>query len=314
MSTKHLLDPELLPMIEAAPPLTLTAEALPALRDDFKEMTVMGDPEEAGVLREEVHIPGWGGGPDVRCLKYTPTKQSTPAPAYLHIHGGGYVIGTPEMSDMLNLRLAGDLGLVVLSVDYRLAPEHPIPAPLDDCYAALAWLHQNTEALNVDKARIAIGGESAGGGLAAALALRARDEGDFPICFQLLVYPMIDDRTGTAEAPGDPLVGEFVWTRDSNKFGWNAFLGDAPRAAPQVPARAASLKGLPPTWLSTAGLDLFRDENIAYAQRLLADGVRTELQIYPAACHGFQQMQRAKVSRRYTRDFFEAIKRGLSID
>ncbi len=314
MSTKHLLDPDLLPLIEVMPALAMSADMLPQKRAEFKELTVMGDAEAAGVTRDEIHVPGLDGDPPVRCLKYTPANRGTPSPAYLHIHGGGYTVGLPEMMDDMNIRVAADLDIIVVSVDYRLAPEHPIPAPLNDCYAALAWLHQNADELGIDPARIAIGGESAGGGLAAALALKARDAGDYPICFQLLVYPMIDDRTGTADAPGDPSVGEFVWTRENNQFGWNAYLGEAPRAAPQVPARADTLKGLPATWLATAGLDLFRDENIAYAQRLMNDGVKTELQVYPAACHGFQLMRGAGVSKRYVKDFFGALKRGLSID
>lgn len=313
MSTLHLLDPELRAVIEQMPDLDMSRDTVRQRRAEILEMAVEGDAEGAGVMREEIHVPGLDGEPSVRCLKYTPKEQATPSPAYLHIHGGGYLVGAPEMSDDANVRVASSLGTVVVSVDYRLAPEHPIPAPLNDCFAALKWLHDNTSALGIDPARIAIGGESAGGGLAAALALKARDAGKLPICFQLLVYPMIDDRTGTAEQPGDPLTGEFIWTRERNQFGWNAYLGDAPRAAPQVPARATSLKGLPTTWLATAGLDLFRDENIAYAQRLMADGVETELQVYPAACHGFQLIRDASVSKRYAKDFFAALKRGLGV-
>ncbi len=313
MTTKHLLDPELLPLIEIMPAIELSTEQLPASRAAFEEMVIMGDPDAASATREEVWIPGYNGGPDVRCLLYKPKDHTSGAPALVHIHGGGYVLGKPEQSDDMNLRVAGSLGAVVLSVDHRLAPEHPIPAPLDDCYAGLAWVHSNADELGVDTSRVAIGGESAGGGLAAALGLMARDKGEYPICLQMLIYPMLDDRTGTDAASGDPLVGEFVWTRESNQFGWNAQLGDAPRAAPQVPARAETLEGLPPTWLMTAGLDLFRDENILYAQRLLAAGVPTELIVYPAACHGFQLMRDASVSKRFARDYFEALRRGLKV-
>ncbi len=314
MSTRHLLDPDLLPMLEVMPAIELSDEQLPISRAAFDEMVILGDPDEAGATREEIHVPGHNGGPEVRCLVYKPQEQKAEAPGFVHIHGGGYVLGKPEMADDMNLRVSGSLGAVVVSVDYRLAPEHPIPAPLDDCYAVLAWIHSNADELGIDKSRIAIGGESAGGGLAAALALKARDESEYPICFQMLVYPMLDDRTGTAEQPGDPLVGEFVWTRESNQFGWNAQLGDGPRVAPQVPARADTLKGLPPTWIMTAGLDLFRDENIDYARRLMADGVTTELRVYPAACHGFQLMREAPVSKRYAKDYFDALRRGLRVE
>ena len=176
------------------------------------------------------------------CLLYRPVEAQAGS-GYLHIHGGGYVAGSVEGSDAMNTRIAAQLGVVVLTVGYRLAPEHPVPAPLDDCYAALGWLHEQADALGIDRQRIAIGGESAGGGLAAALAIHARDLGEFAICHQHLTYPMLDDRTGTEAAPGDPLVGEFVWNRRCNEFGWQCYLGKLPAQAPFVPARVASVEG-----------------------------------------------------------------------
>ena len=156
--------------------------------------------------RESITLSGanW----DVPCLLYTPKAGKAEA-AYLHIHGGGYVAGQMERSDPMNTLIASQLGITVLAVGYRLAPEHPVPAPLDDCYSALAWLHDEAERLGIDRERIAIGGESAGGGLAAALAIRARDAGDYAVCHQHLTYPMLDNLTGSESAPGDPLVGEF---------------------------------------------------------------------------------------------------------
>ena len=311
MSSKHLLDPQLLPSIEAMPIATFTADTIESIRSAMSQTAVLGDAAAQGVSREEVYIPT-NGGPDVRCLLYRPLKSSGTHPGYLHIHGGGYLIGSPEMADTSNIDICAELDALVLSVDYRLAPEHPIPAPLDDCYAALAWLDKNTEELNIDPARIAVGGESAGGGLAAALALKARDAGAYRICHQHLTYPMLDDRTGTQEAPGDPLVGEFVWTRTSNQFGWDSYLGEATRAAPQVPARSDSLAGLPSTWLLTGALDLFRDENIAYANRLMADGVATELAVFAGACHGFQMSPQSDLTLRYNKDFLAALGRALA--
>ncbi len=310
MSSRHLLDPDLVPLIAMGEMLTLSDDALPAIRANFGATTVLADTTDTAVTREDIAIPGVEG-PDVRCLVYKPKAAQSGKPGYVHIHGGGYILGTPDMADEMNIRIATDLGCVVVSVDYRLAPEHPIPAPLDDCYAGLAWLHQNATELGVNPDRIAIGGESAGGGLAAALALKARDLGEYAICHQQLTYPMLDDRTGTSEAPGDPLVGEFVWTREANQFGWSRYLGDAPKAAPQVPARAESLADLPNTWLLTAGLDLFRDENIAYAQRLMGAGVITELVVVPAACHGFQGIPGSALQARYIQEFMSALKRGL---
>lgn len=314
MSTLHLVDPEILPALESFPDIELSAGILPLIREEAKKQLQLGDAEAVGILRDEVHVPGLrASDPPVRCLRYAPREAGPAMAAYLHIHGGGYVMGSPEMVDAFNLSIAAGLGITVLSVDYRLAPEHPVPAPLDDCYAALAWLNASAEELNIDPARIAVGGESAGGGLAAALAQRAHDAGEYPLCFQLLTYPMLDDRTGGAERPGDPLIGEFVWTRERNRFGWDALLGDAPRQAPHVPGRATSLAGLPPAWIGTAGLDLFRDENIAYAQALMAAGVAAELVVYPGCFHGFQRAEAARVSRRFARDHREALGRALAI-
>ena len=184
---------------------------------------------------------------------------------------------------------------------------------LDDCYAGLAWLHEHAQELGVDLERIGIGGESAGGGLAAALAIKARDAGEYAICHQHLTYPMLDDRTGTPEQPGDPLVGEFVWTRQSNQYGWRSYLGDAPAQAPQVPARLEEFSGLPATWMATAALDLFRDENLSYAHRLMQAGVRTELISYPAACHGFQMVPGTELGARYAKDHLQALAKGLQV-
>ena len=312
MTTKHLLDPELDPLIELFPPFDLDDEQLALMRDSPALAAEPGDPAEAGVTREEIHADG-GAGPDVRCLLYRPSGKAASGAGYLHIHGGGYVLGAPEASDPANLEICARLGAVVLSVDYRLAPEHPIPAPLDDCYAGLAWLHAQAPALGVDPNRIGIGGESAGGGLAAALAIKARDAGEYAICHQHLTYPMLDDRTGTPEQPGDPLVGEFIWTRGSNRYGWRSYLGDAPDRAPQVPARLEDFTGLPATWMATAALDLFRDENIEYALKLMQAGVRTELVSYPAACHGFQMVPGTRLGERYARDHLDALARGLGV-
>lgn len=312
MTTKHLLDPELHPLLELLPAIELDDTLLHQLRDNSALAPVLGDPEEAGVTREEVHIPG-GTGPGVRALLYKPSEQAASEAGYLHIHGGGYVAGNPEASDPVNLQICAKLGVVVLSVAYRLAPEHPIPAPLDDCYTGLAWLHEQAPALGVNPERVGIGGESAGGGLAAALAIKARDAGEYAICHQHLTYPMLDDRTGTAEQPGDPLVGEFLWTRQANQYGWRSYLGDAPAQAPQVPARLDDFTGLPSTWMATAALDLFRDENIDYAHKLMQAGVPTELISYPAACHGFQLIPGTQIGTRYARDHLEALARGLGV-
>ena len=313
MSTKHLLDPELLPLLDLYPDnFSFTRDMLPRHRAETAKRIVMGDAERAQVKREAIKIPGLDG-PDVACLLYMPEQSKTNHPGYLHIHGGGYIGGSAEASDIMNLNIARKLGAKVLSVNYRLSPEYATPRPLNDCYAGLAWLSENSENLGIDKNRIAIGGESAGGGLAAALAILARDRGEYPVCHQHLTYPMLDNLTGSPGHEGDPLVGEFVWTREHNQFGWACYLGDADSLAPQVPARLTNYSGLPRTWMFTAALDLFRDENIRYAQELLNAGIATELSVYPGACHGFQLVAGTTLSKRFTRDHLEGLARGLSV-
>ncbi len=290
--------------------IPIDADKLAGFRAAMKEDTVLGDADAANVIRQEVFAPSITG-PDVRCLLYVPDNDDGSRAGYLHIHGGGYIMGEPEMSDVMSILIAEKLGAVVCSVDYRLAPEHPVPAPLDDCYAALAWFHQHASEWNVDTSRIGIGGESAGGGLAAALAIHARYKGEYAICHQHLTYPMIDNLTGTESNMGDPLTGEFVWTRESNRFGWASYLGEAPAVAPQVPSRLEDYASLPNTWLYTASMDLFRDENIAYAQELMKAGVSTELIVLAGACHGFQMVPGTSLGKKYVDDFLAALEKGL---
>lgn len=203
------------------------------------------------------------------------------APALLWIHGGGYVIGTPNQDDALLRRFARALGVTIAAVRYRLAPEHPYPAGLDDCYAALTWLASLPA---VDAGRVAIGGASAGGGLAAALAQLAHDRGEVDVAAQLLVYPMLDDRSATAPGLDDP--HHRMWTQKANGFGWSSYLrGADPNVA--VPARRKNLGGLPPAWIGVGTLDLFHDEDVAYAERLRAARVPCDLETVPGVFHGF---------------------------
>ena len=311
MTTKELLDPELTAMAEGPFLPQLTDETITDIRRVMADQAPeLQDPSSKSVYRKEIFV-SVKGQPDVRCLLYGKLNGQEDASGYLHIHGGGYLFGSPEGSDPMNLHLASILNIVILSVDYRLAPENPIPAPLDDCYAALGWFHENAAELGVDPERIGVGGESAGGGLAAALAIKARDEGEYGLCWQQLTYPMLDDRTGSSQHYGDPLVGEFVWTRELNQYGWSSYLGNAERTAPQVPGRLEEFRGLPPAWMFTASLDLFRDENILYAQNLMRSGVACDLVVYPGACHAFQRIESAAISKRYREEFVSSLKRGL---
>jgi acetyl esterase/lipase len=212
---------------------------------------------------------------------HRPPAGVEPGGALLWIHGGGYVIGSPSQDDVLCRRFAEELGITVAAVKYRLAPENPHPDGLEDCYTALAWLSRLP---SVDPTRIAIGGASAGGGMAAALAQLSQDRGEIDVQAQLLVYPMLDDRSGDRSAPDDP--GQRLWDKKSNRFGWSSYLGGAdPDVA--VPGRRTDLSSLPPAWIGVGTLDLFHDEDVEYARRLRDAGVPCELEIVPGAFHGF---------------------------
>jgi acetyl esterase/lipase len=231
-----------------------------------------------------------GSGVGVRL--HRPVGVSQPTAALLWIHGGGYVLGSARQDDALCHRFTRELGITVASVDYRLAPEHPYPAPLEDCYSALTWLAGLPA---VDPARVAIGGASAGGGLAAALALLARDRGEITPVLQLLAYPMLDDRSGAE--PKNPNYR--LWGPKSNRFGWAAYLGHAdPQVA--VPARRDDLSGLAPAWIGVGTNDLFHEEDLAYAERLTAAGVPCHVEVVPGAFHGFDLMlPKAAVSQTF---------------
>lgn len=220
------------------------------------------------------------GGIGVRLFR--PDTGEVPGPALLWIHGGGYVIGTAAQEDMLCRRYAKQLGVTVAAVEYRLAPEHPYPTPVEDCYTALTWL---AALPSVDPDRVAIGGVSGGGGLTAALAFVARDRGEVSVAAQMLLAPMLDDRSGSNPHPRES--GYRMWDRRSNDFAWDAYLGAADRNV-AVPARRTDLAGLPPTWIGVGTLDLFHDENLAYAKRLRDAGVPCETQVVPGAFHTFE--------------------------
>jgi len=320
ISTRHLVDPELLPTLDATPTSRLSSESLGALRAARAaalEQELLLEPDVPDVDVSERSVPGPEGAADVRVLVYTPRRTPSARPALVWIHGGGYVMGTPEADGLKMKQLACEVGCSVISVDYRLAPEAPFPAGVEDCYAALRWTHAQAGALGVDGKRVAIGGSSAGGGLAAALGLLARDRGELDVAFQLLLVPMLDDRTVAAAEP-HPFVGEFVWTTNHNLFGWTALLGQTPGGdgvSPYAaPARAESLAGLPPTYIATGALDLFLEENMEYARRLARAGVPVELHVYPGAYHGFSRAADARVSRAYVRDHTRALQRALEAD
>jgi acetyl esterase/lipase len=310
MPSRHLIDPELESM------LALTIEFTPGAPSPLMEALLARPmPTSEKVEMREVRMPGPKDAPEVRALLHTPKHAAAPRPAILHIHGGGYVMGAPEMSADSHIKYAEDFGAVVLSVDYRLAPATKHPGPIEDCYAGLAWLYAKADELGVDRGRIIVSGESAGGGLAAALALLARDRKEYPLAYQHLIFPMIDDRTVTRPQPS-PYAGQFIWTRASNHYGWSSLLDRAPGSEGVPPyaaaARAEDLSGLPPTYLACGALDLFIEENLDYARRLILAGVPTELHVYPGAPHGFHMVADAKVARQATRDSLDALGRALA--
>lgn len=240
-------------------------------------------------------IPGLDEAPDIRALVHRPKKTNGVQPAILYIHGGGMVAGTPDMMAGAHRRLAQDTGAVVIAPAYRLGPEAPFPGGLEDCYAALVWLYAHAAELNIDRDRIAIMGDSGGGGLAAAVTLLARDRQQVPLRAQILLYPMLDIRTGTNQAPSDDtLTGEFLVNRALARFCWTLVRGTMSLDDEQIkylsPALADNLEDLPPTMIVTGALDLFRDEDIAYAQRLLRSGVATDLFVHAGAVHGFDML------------------------
>ena len=241
------------------------------------------------ILVEDISIPGQADRTKIRLRIYKPKSSSTPTPVLIWLHGGGYVMGKPEMDDLRCAQYVRELGIPIVSVDYRYAPKHPFPIGLEDSYSALKWVEAHSQQLGIDAKRIAIGGASAGGGLAAALIQLAYDRQEIKPIFQLLVYPMLDDRTVLRADIDDS--NNFTWTQESNRFGWESYLGkkcgaeDVP--AYSVPARREDLSGLPPAWIGVGTLDVFHNEDVAYAQKLKKCDVECDIHIAPDAFHGF---------------------------
>jgi len=294
-STEEILrrvDPELragaLAILSRPLPSPLTLAAVQTIRKEAPAAAPPLPSPAAAVERRTA--PGAHGAPPVPVVVIGMRPDDPLRPAILHIHGGGMILGRVADTIVASQRLAAELDCVVVEVDYRLSPETPFPGPLEDCYSALAWLHDNAALLGVDRSRIAVMGESAGGGLAAMLAIAARDRRKIPICYQVLIYPMLDDRTGsTRRVP--PFIGRIGWNEAGNRFGWSSFLGRPAGAARvpygAVPARVDDLAGLPPAFIGVGAIDLFVDEDIAYAMRLIRAGGSTQLHVTPAAYHGF---------------------------
>ena len=302
-----VLDPEYVEALAQFPPFQFSAELLPAMRANA---SVMAAPELSDAVERTDHVVS--DDPEVVVRVHRPRGIDGTLPCVYSIHGGGYIFGSFTMDDARFDQWSPAMPCVGVSVEYRLAPETPYPGPLEDCYDGLRWTHEHAAELGVDADRIGIAGVSAGGGLAAALALLARDRAEVPVAFQLLECPMLDDRQQSSSSRRDGLP---VWSRESNTFGWTSYLGelygsdDIPGTA--VPARADDLTGLPPAFVIAGGADGFRDEDIEYALRLSRAGVQTELHVLPGAPHGVQLAPGSSVTRRWSALIDDWVRRQL---
>ncbi|MGW7267455.1 alpha/beta hydrolase [Streptomyces sp. NPDC054842] len=287
-------DRELAVALTEFAPSPLTPELVPGSR----EVGAALRPTDEALSREETftvedrEVPGPPGAPAVSLLVCRPAAARGPLPVVYFVHGGGMVTGHNRLGVDEALDWAEELGLVVVSVEYRLAPENPHPAPVDDCYAGLEWTVGNASLVGGDPDRIVVAGQSSGGGLTAALALRARDEKGPRLLGQMLMSPMLDDRNDTCSAR--QMAGRGMWDRASNDTGWTALLGErrgsgdvSPYAAP---ARAEDLSGLPPAFLDVGSAETFRDEDIAYAEAMWRAGGEAELHVWPGGFHGFDAL------------------------
>ena len=281
LDASGLVDAEIAPRLADFPAFVLAPEDLPTIR----ELVPGPEPPGEGIERTD-HVVD--SGPVVLTM-HRPLGAEGPLPCVYWIHGGGLMIGHRHMDDVELERWCRSFGCACVAVDYRLAPEHPFPAAIEDCYTGLRWVAAHADELGIDVDRLGVGGRSAGGGLAAALAMLARDRSGPVVRFQVLDCPMLDDR---GETPSSRMAGVPVWSRESNALGWRSYLGercggdDVPAAAAPARVLEAELAGLPPAFVAVGTYDVLRDEAVDYAGRLNQAGVTTELHVYPGVPHG----------------------------
>ena len=313
-TVEYDFDPELAAAIPVLP--VLDVSDLPAARAVLTDLRAqLPAPDETGVTVTEVLVPGPEGAPDVPLRIYRPDEPAGPVGVF-DVHGGGFILGDLDGSHAGNIAIARDVGAVLVTVDYRLAPEHPFPAGLEDCYAGLVWFAEHAEEFGVDPDRIAIHGISAGGGLCAALAMLARDRGGPAIAFQYLGVPEVDDRLET------PSMRAFtdtpIWNRPNAVVSWDSYLGEGVRGTDAVPpyaapARATDLSGLPPAYVSVMAFDPLRDEGIAYALALQTAGVPVELHLFPGTFHGSSLIEDATISKREAAERVAVLRQALEL-
>jgi acetyl esterase/lipase len=310
----YAFDDELAAMIPLLP--TISSEDVLAARAELDALVagMVGSVDTSDLDVTDRRIDGLEGDPAVPVRVYRARQAKGAVPGVLMIHGGGFTVGNLESEHMSAARLARTLEIVVVSVDYRLAPENPFPAALHDCSAALQWLHRSSDELGVDTSRLAVYGQSAGGGLAAALALFTRDHGGPPLCFQFLGIPELDDRLETASMRS--FVDTPMWSLPAAELSWQRYLGaehDGDVSPYAAPARATDLRGLPPAYVSTMEFDPLRDEGILYALAMLSAGVQVELHSFPGTFHGSALFPNAGISRRIADEEITVLRKALGL-
>lgn len=316
MSRRDLIDPDV------REPLDQLLEVMPGGFNSIPDivqrraavtqmLAALEIPPNPNVTSEDRMVPGPDGAPDIKVRIYRPVDATGTLPGIYFIHGGGMILGDIDGEDAVATSVCEQVDAVVVSVEYRLAPEHPYPAPVEDCYAGLAWMARHAAELRVDPDRLAVYGGSAGGGLTIATSMLARDRAFPALRFQMPIYPMIDDRNETPSSHEITDVG--LWDRAGNIEAWKWYLGDGKPDQYAAPARAEDLAGLPPTYIDVGTLDLFRDEDITFAMRLMAAGIPTELHVSPGAYHAAEVFApAAPLSERIWTRRFEALRRALA--
>ena len=315
---KYNIDPELRPILDLLPPFDLADPATMRATMDAMVGPANAALDTRGTTISDHVAPGLAGAPEVPVRVYRPESATAALPGLLYLHGGGFVFGNLESEHATCLAISRQLGIVVVSVDYRLSPETAFPGPLDDCYAALLWTQANAATLGIDLRRLGVMGQSAGGCLAAACALRARDENGPALCYQFLSIPVLDDRLDTPSMQA--FTDTPIWHLANAEQSWDYYLGSAlQRGTAEVPAlaapaRAENVQGLPPACVTAMEFDPLRDEALIYAQRLLAAGVSTEIHCYPGTFHGSSMVVDAALSKRGVADMLAALGRGLCVE
>lgn len=315
MNPEDRLDPEYRAIFAVVPDDLFDMSDITAARQRLGAGDAVPSVEYPEGLGVEYHGVAAGDGHTIGVRIYRPERVHSPAPALCWMHGGGFVMGDLGTDDAACAAMAADLKIVVASVDYRLAPEYPYPVPLEDCFEVFSWMVADPAQLGIDPSRIAVGGASTGGTLAAGVCLLARDRGHAPPCFQVLTYAPLDDRHLTRSSRS--ITDARFWNFDASMICWNAYLGGRAGGTGvsgcAAPARAEDLSGLPPALITVGEVDLFVDENVAYAQRLMGSGVSTELHVYAGAFHGANVVvPQAETSRRWNREILGALDRALN--